>query len=167
MTILDESSKTCSRCGMKKPGDQFYRRLLQCRQCKREIKAAYRINNKDKIAACKAAWRAANKAHISAYQKRYCAENAESISKKKSDHAKANRERYTARSAKYRKNNKEKISDKNRALSERIPDYLVAYRITMYSKILKSSDVPQELIEARRELIRLKRLIKEISNEKC
>jgi hypothetical protein len=169
ISMIDEDAapRTCSKCGNEKPRAEFYRNLLQCRQCKSSIRAAYRDSRRDEIAAYKLIYRAANKQKISNYQAGYCSANAEEIAKRRAIYAVDNAEKVALRGANYRSNNREKIAKQKAAWSARLPDYLIAYRLSMYSNVLTPADIPQELIDSRRAVIKLKRLIKEMTNEKC
>jgi len=159
-------TRSCSKCGNEKTLTDFYRAGLQCRKCVSSVKAVYRAANSEKISASKAKWRSANKEKVSASGKSYRAKNAESIAFKNKAYAKANPEKISAMGARYRANNPERVARKAAMNAGMAPDWLVAYRLTMYSKILKPKDVPVALIETRRSVILLKRLIRGTNNEK-
>lgn len=65
----------------------------------------------------------------------------------------------------YTKNNKEVVRERCKKWVERLADPYVVRFFTKDTK-LKSGDVPQELISVKKELIKLKRIIREINDDK-
>lgn len=95
--------KTCTKCGLTKPLDMFYRRAASkdglqahCKSCAAARQAAYRSANRETIAAKDAAYQAANPEKCAARNAAYHAENREKIAAQKATWQKANPERVVA-----------------------------------------------------------------------
>lgn len=104
--------KTCSKCKIEKPFDEFYKRKsakdglrYDCKTCSNLYDEEYRKNNKEKIKKYKKIWQNIKKKHINEYKKKW-------INEKKTDHLFRMKENLRSRTYKafknkgYRKNTK-------------------------------------------------------------
>jgi len=122
----------------------------------------WRLTNKDKMAAFARKWRADNKEKKAAYNREYYKLNQEHL--RSETKKRFNPEKHKV----YYENNKAKIGvyvrDYMRESLRRMSSAYIRRLIVSNSQILKSADIPQELVDMKRESLRLKRTIKEVTN---
>lgn len=111
--------KTCSKCGLVKPLDQFYKKskskdghASKCVDCTKLDKKAYYAKNAEKIRAQTKAYYLEHSEERIAYQKSYARENVELLKEKRSSRYWNNREADLAQQRLYRQRNAEKLSRK-------------------------------------------------------
>jgi len=146
-----------------------------------EQKKQYRQANKEKIKERKKKYYQVNKEKTLEHNKQYRQANKEKIKERKKKYYQANKEKTLEHSKQYRQANKEKIEQYNKQyrqankekLKEKSKDnrnkLVDPYIKTIISKqtngMLKAKDIPQELIELKRNNIILKRKIKDNGKE--
>lgn len=151
--------KKCSKCGEVKPFEAFSKM------------AASKDGLQFRCKACNAAYHSANREKNNARQRAYSADNREKIRYADKARYEANREKILERSRVYRAANKEKKQDYYAANKERIRatgrertrrivaelgDEYIKFLLTR-DKSLRFADIPDWLVEAKREQLRLKR----------
>ncbi len=117
-----------------------------------EQEAGWKVKN----AAWKKAWDEANREKRAAYSKAYNEANREKLAAKYKAYREANREKVAA----YREANREKVSARDKATIENLALSYVSQRLNM-----KPSEVTPELLELKREQLRLSRLTRELKKE--
>ncbi len=122
---------------------------------------------KDQVRAYAAKYRERNKGLISERNRKYREKHKEKILARQAEWVASNRELTRAAQARYRQSHLDRANAANRAFKESLPDSYVKRIIRGRSEILKSAELPQALIDAKRELIRLNRIIRSEINEKC
>jgi len=167
--------KTCKKCGESKGLDAFSGARSECKACvakydakyyaenpekERARKAKYYAENPEKERARKAKWRAENPEKERAIQAKYRAENLEKVrardAKYYAKYRAENPEKVRARDAKYRAENVEKERANYAKYYASMTDGYVAAKLGFPVK-----KVPPQLIELKREHLRLVRLLKE------
>ncbi len=122
------------------------------------IKKYYKAN-KEKLLEQNKKYREENKEKESKRAKKYREANKEIILEKEKKYREENKEKERKRAKKYNKANKEKLSERRKRDAENLTDYYVV-RFIIENSNLTPKDIPQELIEAKRELIKINRFIK-------
>jgi len=112
---------------------------------KRARKKAYREANKEQVAAKNKAYYEANKEQLVAHQKAYVEANAEKVVAQRKAYYEANKEKYAAR---------------NKASRAELKPSHVAVALKM-----PVSEVPPELLELKRDQLRLVRMNRELKKE--
>ena len=120
---------------------------------------AYREANREKIAALKKAQYEANRERILARQKAYRGANRERILASANAYYEANREKVLAYCKDYRNANPAKVAAYNKARCEALADGFVRTTIKKQAGI-ESADIPAEMIELKRQQIKLYRELK-------
>lgn len=147
--------KRCQKCKIEKPLDAFYRSSSskdglqkRCKQCQHVDSAERAKKNPAKHAEAVTRWRKNNYEKYKAYRARWAREKPEVSQKWQREHP----EEFRA------------LNNRNKAAAcERLADSYVRHLIA--KKVgCSNADVPAELMEAKRELLKLKRKIKEQSD---
>lgn len=129
--------KTCSTCNADKPLSEFGKKgnRLQpsCNPCRAASAAEYRAANRDQVGISQAAYRAAN------------------------------REKLRDRGASYRTKNRKLLNAKGKNRTSSMPDAYIAHLLAMGRGALTRDHIPQVLIDAKREHLKLLRLIKDMT----
>ncbi len=141
-----------------------------CRICKGEASKAYRIKNKEKIRIRDKK----NRSNIIWIEKRkiinqrYEEKNKEKIAIRKKElyllNLPKNRERKAQLAREYRKRHPERIKKTTKKTVDNMTNNYMITSILHSKGILSRKDIPQEYIDARRELLKLKRKLREIKN---
>lgn len=139
-------TKTCSKCGIEKPINDFYKRSrsegkyrADCKICNNEMSKKYYKDNSEKIAERHKEWRIENPGYREEYRKtnkekilesdrKYYLNNKEKISQYKKEWNKANPKKDIAYSKKHYKNNKEYYKEKNKQWRKENPGKIREYR---------------------------------------
>lgn len=163
-------SKKCSKCGEVKPLHAYQRKQaakdgLQytCKECQREIRAEYYLNNKKNFAERSKKYREENKEKYVARSKKYYLENKDKLIAYQNKYKQENKKKVADRKGAYREKNLDKILMDGRNIAKEYSDTLHDSHIkTIISNVsnLKRKDIPQELIELKREQLKLHRAIK-------
>lgn len=159
--------KKCSKCGEVKPFDEFYKRARSkdglfphCKACDIEKSKSYYAANKSKSTARNAAYYHANSGKITAQKKDYRARNAEENRAKAKEYRTANREKVKQWRMAHRAANAEKIKLEYKAYQRNLVDGMgssyIKHLLTC-NTILSRKDIPDWLVEAKREQLKLKR----------
>lgn len=120
---------------------------------------AYREANRLKILATKRAYYAANREKVLAKRKAYTEANREKELANRKAYREANREKVLAGKMAYREANLEKVRFQATVRSEDLRDDYVAKTMSM-----KVKDCPPDLLELKREQLRMHRLTKQLNN---
>ena len=129
--------KTCSKCGFVGDVDLFVRNENKCKWCRKAYMKAY---NK--------AYRKANSENIKAQSKAYRKANSEHIKAQQKAYRKANSE-----------NTKELAKEYDKARVDSLLDSYVVKSLNM-----KKEEVTPELLELKRDQLKIYRLLKEAKN---
>lgn len=175
---MDAETKTCSKCGVVKPVADFYIRNTICKSCCCAAAKEWQKSNPEKVSAAKKAYRKAHPEQDKAYRET----NAERIKARMRVYHKtnpepekararnkawreANPEKERARKKDYRKSNQEKersrLASRDKVRRESIHKIYVLDLITRYTP-LKRADVPQSLIDLKREQVATLREVKRL-----
>ena len=114
--------------------------------------------NKEASAAQRKAYRQANKEAIAARDKAYRQANKEAIAAREKAYRQANKEAIAAREKAWKQANKEAIAARDKDRVNKLVDRYVAAALCMSAK-----DCPPDLIELKREQIRISRLTKQLT----
>ena len=155
--------KTCSKCGFVGDVDLFVRNENKCKWCEKAYrkaynKAYYKANSENRKAYMKAynkAYRKANSENIKAQSKAYRKANSENIKA----HYKANSEHIKAYMKAYNKANSENIKERDKVRVDSLLDSYVVKSLNM-----KKEEVTPELLELKRDQLKIYRLLKEAKN---
>jgi len=178
--------KRCKYC--KKYSDNFSPKGTGCRPCKAEIGRKYRSKNREKILKMKkryyyegggkekgrewvlknkdklnAQWREKYKANPKKYldkHKEYLKNNPEKLKEYKKREYWKYRDMHIKHSSQYSKKNREKINKLNKKYREAPSDTYIKKLLTSGNS-LKHKDIPQELVEAKRQYVKIIRITKE------
>ena len=134
--------KTCRTCNRTKPADAYRGTRSSCRECenarRREWYAAQAV-------------KPYQREDMKAYYRQWYAANAESVKARAVEWAKAN------------PNKRRDVSRENMARQRGKLNDAYVRRMLAQSIGLKAADIPQSLVEAQRELLKIKRYIREHS----
>ena len=173
--------KVCCICKETKPLYDFYLREItadgletNCKKCSNKISQRYKKNNPDKIKIQKKAWELKNEYKVVGYRKREYFKNFERYQLKGMKYREEHKEEvkeymhnYTQRK---RKENDRNYIERNVANTKKSRARCVdSYVIQCFTNVGFSKELIKqhlELIEAKREQLKLIHLIKE-KNEKC
>ncbi len=160
--------RICTKCGIEKDLEEFVKdkkclqgRRRMCKKCRVGHQKKWRTENKERILAQEKKYRAENKEKISAQQKKYRAENKEKESSRKKKWQVENKEKVSAIQKKYQVENKERISAQQKKHREGLPDVYIK-RLIVKGIPLKPKDIPQCLVDLKREELKINRLIREM-----
>jgi hypothetical protein len=157
--------KTCTKCKIEKQDDCFYidrgKLMPRCKECTKEARRLFIIANPEKEAAHQRQYREKNRAALNEKNKKWASENKELMQQYKKKWRDCNKEKAKEIEKNWAMNNKEKRSGYLKKKIQELRDNYVAHRIIAGST-LQISDVPQALIELKRQHILLKREIKRI-----
>ena len=158
-TASMETNKTCPVCGEPVPPSRGSRARIYCsnkcnirawREANPEKVNAYnrewREANPEKVKAKSRAWREANPEKVKAKSRAWREANPEKVKAESRAWSEANPEKVKERNRAWREANPEKVKERNRAKVENLSDAYVAKILRM-----KVSEVPQHLIELKRE----------------
>jgi len=165
--------KTCTKCGVEKSINDFYKRKNgkhgvspECKKCTCLIVKAYRQQNKKKISdKCKIRYkesredvlcrnkkyRERNKEKISEITKKYHESNKDNISKQRKEYRQANSEKLTKTNREYREANKGQISKQRKSYYESNKDKIAALG-KIYREVNKNKRTKKQNEWARRRL---------------
>ena len=181
-------TKKCSKCGEVKAVSNFNKcktnkdgYMSYCKICfkqyyqanKEKIKEQqkqYYQANKEKIKEQQKQYGQANKGKFKERMKKYYQTNKEKLKEKKKEYYQANKEKLKEKQKEYRQANKKKLKEKMKKYRQGDRDKLVdSYIKSIINKqtngMLKAKDIPQELIELKRNNLILKRKIKDNGKE--
>jgi len=150
--------KTCTKCSIEKPIDDFYKRKNgkhgaspECKKCACLIAKTYRKQNKKKISDKRKTrykenredilyrnkkYREENKEKISLITKKYREANKEKISKQRKEYRQVNLKKLSRTNKEYREANKEKISKQRKSYCESNKEKIAA-RNKLYNEANK------------------------------
>ena len=178
--------KKCKYC--KKKSDNFSPKGIACRSCKSEIDKKYRSENREKILKMKKAyyynrggkekmkeWTSKNRDKLKAQWRERYKKNPKKYLDKHKEYLKNNpdkykdykkteywkhRDYYLKNSKEYAKNNRGKINKSRKKSREVLSDWYIKKLLTDNSS-LSNKDIPQELIEAKKQHLKIKKITKE------
>lgn len=164
------SSKKCSICKEEKELSFFNRSKktkdkynYYCRECSKLMGRIHYKKNKDKYILKALKWSKENKSKKIISQRKcaikYYYKNKNEIRIKKNNYRNSNKEKESERGKKYNRENKEKRKLKGKEYVDCISDSYAVHKIIRGS-ILKTEDIPDEMIKAYRYNLKLKRAIR-------
>ena len=149
--MSEVQGKVCTKCGVLRPVEEFHKhklckggRTTHCKYCVTASTKAWVNANKEKAAAHRKAWREANKETLAASHKAW---------------ATANKERVSSNLKAWRAANKEKTAGYSRAAQAR---YMGELHDLYVKRLLKVKSPTPELIELKREQLKMYRLTKQL-----
>lgn len=149
---MDNAVKACTKCGETKPLDKFFRRADRssgykscCKICSKQI--SLQSKTPEKVRAWRNSWAARNREKVRALHKLDYEKNSSSYKKRSKDWAELN--------VKARKSINTKYQDSTKYVATQL-----AYQLG-----INRSQIPHDLIEAKRAHLKLARKLKELSNE--
>lgn len=177
MTASEIAPRTCSRCKETKPSDAFGRLAgglnSNCKACRKVITAAYResVRNDpaaiDRKRARDRAWYATNSEKVRERSRAARQANPEREKAARDaqyeKHKERRREQRRERSREYRSRNLAAIRARQREARNSLADHIVVADLSINKPASFRRLIPQSLIEAKREHIKLQRLIKEMT----
>lgn len=163
--------KRCSKCNYEFPVIDFYKkgkgRHARCKTCTKAATAAWVKANPEKKKASDAAYHKANREKDIGRWAAWCKANPEKNRSSKSKWKKDNPEKVRANCIKWHKANPEKINSARALRLEKLTDRYVARLIVQHLpfKLSNLSNIPLEMIEAKRAHLQLSRKLKESKND--
>jgi len=137
--------KTCSKCGFVGDVDLFVRNENKCKWCEKAYKKAY--------------YKAYRKAQMKAHYKA----NSENIKAQQKAYRKANSEHIKAQQKAYRKANSEHTKELAKEYDKaRVDSLLDSYVVRSLN--MKKEEVTPELLELKRDQLKIFRLLREAKN---
>ena len=155
--------KKCNKCGEVLPLHMFCKDKLKplSKECKRKYNKVYRDKNKEKINEKNRAYYKENKEELKKKAKVYRDKNKEKLEKKAKVYYEENKEELNERRKTYYKENKEESLEYQRGRVLKLPDSYI--RQILNSQGIDASLITPELIELKRAILKVKRIIKEKS----
>jgi hypothetical protein len=146
------------------PEDAFYlfngrRHGRVCKECKKKYTRKWASDNRVKILKRQAVYRKENFEAISAVKKKAYLRKRQHYIDKTRQWAKANPERRKAIAMKWAKLHPEAIKEAARRRCRDLMPCYVRYVLTKDSA-LNASDIPQELVDAKREQLKIRRIVR-------
>ena len=139
--------KRCSKCGVEKDKSEFYKAKGcedglrgECKTCVKVRNRAYVVANREKTQALQKTWREAHREKAKCYHKVW---------------REANREKLRGSQRAWKEANREKFKHYQRTWLEAASD-------TYVKQLLRLKDAPAELIEAKREQLKMYRAVKQL-----
>jgi len=172
--------KQCSRCKETKPKSEFGKNKSKsdglhsyCNICNVEYSKKYRENNRDAVLERNKKYRENNREQIVESLKKYRENNREKIAERNKKYYENNREPIVESFKKYYENNREPIIERGKKYRENNREQIIergkkcrAELLDSYVKTkLKIKHPPKELIEFKRDQLKLDRLIKKFTKE--
>lgn len=148
-------AKVCSKCRIEKSAIDFYKNRSRkdglttyCKSCVLERERKCRVENKEKIRQS---------------AKKYYEKNKTKISKWHKENFFKNKEKILERNKKYAAQNKIKILDRNLRYRIELKNCYLIKLLKDSDKTLAQAPIPKSLVKLKREEIKIKRLIKEMT----
>lgn len=157
--------KKCSKCGYLKLHEAFYTfkgkaHGTVCKECKKSYSRMYHQMHRDKILPRAKSYRAQHKHEISDGKKRCYQRRKEHYIQKAREWTVTHRAAKRVIGLRYMRNHPEKrIETQRRMRRDLMPSY-VKYVIRK-GTMLRNGDIPSSLVEAKREHIKLRRVLHE------
>lgn len=187
MRDTSASMKACSHCHTRKPADRFYRDrrskdglCSRCKECSSKIAAAWCKANPDRRKSVHDAWRERNRDHVRRLMAEAYKRNADKIKKRSAEWAKNHPGAVQENRKRWVKINLNRIRQIKNAWKKRNPEYSKQYQaqqretlsdaavrrvlLTMFWRAgvyVPARSIPAKLVNAKREQIKLLRLLKE------
>ena len=159
--------KVCSKCKVEKDEIEFCKSKRNidglcesCKKCSNERNAIYRANNREKIIESRDKFNRDHAEKIKEYSKKYASNNTEKIRKKQHEYYLTNSEKIKEKNKNWAVRNNEKLLE--RAKINRLKLSEVYVRRSISQGIFPTTIIPQSLVDFHREVIRAKRLLKEL-----
>ena len=134
-------SKTCTKCGVVKPLDDFHRnkdgaggRRSYCKECVREYTRRYYEENRDKVRERKCRYREENRDKVRESERRYREENRDKVRKSQRRYYEENRDKELDYQRRYREENRDKTLDYKRRYYEENRDKELDYKRRYYEE---------------------------------
>ena len=144
-------TKICTKCGKNKPLNEFDRQKSHkdglsshCKKCIKFNHAQYNEKNKEMLKEKRREWKKLNPDYLREYEQKY------KLSGKKAE-----------KDARYRLKHKESRCIKRKRQADKLSNSYIK-RLLYRKGILFSNDMPEGLIELKKETIKLHRLIKQV-----
>ena len=162
----------CKLCKNKKALSVYYDdKNVKNREKDKKRKSAYNLKwkgeNKKKIKKYNAEYRANNKSKIKEKEKEYNKNNKNKINKRQREYRKENKPIFDKYRPKrrlyekiYAKENRDYINNRNRERGKRLTDGYVRGMWMAHNSGIKASDMPQDMIDFKRDQVILARKIK-------
>ena len=182
---MSEKTKRCSKCGEVKAVGEFYRNQRErdghsrrCRVCALQDSNRRRKENPEKVREAQSKYKKKNREKLKVQGAAYYKKNQERCRKARRDRRKAdikkalkaerkwatnNREKRLSQARRRHKENPERRRATARKIRAKLSDGYVASHIRLATG-LKTSQIPQSVIDCKREYIRLIRLLKEMKS---
>jgi hypothetical protein len=179
---MTDQVKTCSKCGETKRLAFFHKSKVgkygvksACKKCAKEINAAYREKNPEKVReSCKRykngnpdkvreshkRYHKENRDKEMEYQRKWRQKNPDKVRQQSKRRYEKNPDKAREKSKKYREKNLEKCIEKNKRYRDELADLYVICQIKQGSG-LTASEIPQELIELKRVQLQITRELRE------
>lgn len=156
----------CSKCGLLRVVGK------RCVPCTKAYDAMRAQENPEKMRAKNRKWARENREKVNARNRRWQQENAAKVKTAKAKYHKENAEKIKTYKAKYRQKNAEREKDRIAKWIKENPERAKAYKAAKVAKITRAysasileipvAALPDDLYEAHRDLLLLKRAIKKV-----
>lgn len=163
--------KRCTKCGKEKKMEEYHKfcrakdgRKNRCISCIAEDTKFYRLKYPEELRRRKHEYGVKNKVAIAVHAKMFRSENVEKLRERSRIYNVAHSEQNVARAKRWRVNNRDrsnKLSRKNLAIGRMQLSDRYVKDVLVRGTSLCFADIPQVMIETRRELIINRRLLKE------
>ena len=159
---MEAVTKICSSCGESKGVEEFYKTGGVCKACGKVYRREYYENNKRQWNKYYENNKRDNKEKILKYQAEYRKNNREKILEHQAEYRKNNREKIKGIWKKYQNNNRDKLKEYGKKRTASVP---YSYAKGIVKKCYSLENPPPELIETKRNVIKIKRLLNQIKKK--
>lgn len=162
--------KRCTKCGEIKDVGEFYKAKRtkdglrpECKECSREVYKEYRENNPEKVRERSKKYRENNPEKEKKRLREWYKNNTEKVKESTKTWQKNNPEKVKESYKKWQKNNPEKVKEREAKKRLNLTDSCVAN--ILHIPVATLRQLPPELIELKRNIIKLKRARNEKRND--
>lgn len=163
--------KVCRKCGLEKPGGDFYkhptnkdRLMSNCKTCHGISSAQWKRENPERAKLINKKSNHKNIKRVLSASKEWKKRNPEKVKRYSKIRYLRHKEKILQQCKQWNINNPEKVKEIRQKYAKKSRELLLdSYlkRLIIQDTILKKSDIPMELIDFKRTQVQLKRLIKE------
>ena len=138
--------KTCSKCKIKKPFEDFNKRKEakdghrnECRECMKAKSKAWYVNNREEALRKQKVYREDNKERVKAGRRKHYLANRESLLAESREYVLNNREAVAARKREWNKKNADRIAERKRQYNkdnrDRVCEWKKEYRLANMDRL--------------------------------
>ena len=162
--------KICSKCGVEKSVEEFRKGRNQCKLCQSEHNKEYRkehyINNKEYYKEYRKEYQINNKEKLKEIHEEYYIKHKDSLKEQFKEYYIKHKDEILEYQKEYRINNKDEILEYRKEYASDLKEGYVVSNIRRQTGMTKEEIYANpELIEAKKNVIKIKRLLKQIKTK--